>query len=167
MCYGCVKCISHREKLVPILAISLSINIPNFQNMLKINHIQHIGIPVTDINTSVSFYNRLGFNNVMEAPFDQNGEKGNCIMMQRGSMNVELYQLPESGLQEIRSRKNGHIDHVAFDVSDIDETFNYIKQEGFNILEDKPVFLQFWKNGCKYFNITGPDGERLEFNQVL
>jgi len=20
---------------------------------------------------------------------------------------------------------------------------------------------------CKYFNITGPDGERLEFNQIL
>jgi lactoylglutathione lyase len=27
--------------------------------------------------------------------------------------------------------------------------------------------LPFWKNGCKYFNITGPDGERLEFNQIL
>ena len=24
-----------------------------------------------------------------------------------------------------------------------------------------------WKNGCKYFNVLGPDGERLEFNQIL
>lgn len=38
---------------------------------------------------------------------------------------------------------------------------------GYKILESAPVFLQFWKNGCKYFNIIGPDGERLEFNQVL
>ena len=29
------------------------------------------------------------------------------------------------------------------------------------------VFLPFWKNGCNYLNITGPDGERLEFNQIL
>lgn len=134
---------------------------------LKINSIQHIGIPVTDINTSQSFYSRLGFNNVMEAPFKHGKEKGTCVMMQRGNMIMELYQLPDSALAEIRSRGNGHVDHVAFDVSDIDETFKVIKEAGFNIIEEAPVFLQFWKNGCKYFNITGPDGERLEFNQIL
>lgn len=134
---------------------------------LKINSIQHIGIPVTDINTSQSFYSRLGFSNVMEAPFKHGGEKGTCVMMQRGNMIMELYQLPDSALAEIRSRGNGHVDHVAFDVSDIDETFKVIKEAGFNIIEEAPVFLQFWKNGCKYFNITGPDGERLEFNQVI
>ncbi|WP_183565854.1 VOC family protein [Mucilaginibacter sp. SP1R1] len=134
---------------------------------LVINSIQHIGVPVTDVNRSQQFYNRLGFTNVMEAPFNDNGGQGTCVMMQRGNILMELYQLPEAGLTEIRNRSNGHIDHVAFDVSDIDETFNIIKQAGFNVLEEAPVFLQFWKNGCKYFNITGPDGERLEFNQVL
>jgi lactoylglutathione lyase len=134
---------------------------------LKINGIQHIGIPVTDIKASQLFYNRLGFSNVMEASFNDNGGSGICIMMQRGDMIMELYQLSEAGLIEIRSRGNGHIDHVAFDVSDIDETFKVIKEAGFNVIEEAPVFLQFWKNGCKYFNITGPDGERLEFNQVL
>jgi lactoylglutathione lyase len=134
---------------------------------LVINAIQHIGIPVTDINASRLFYSKLGFNNVMEAPFKHDGGKGTCVMMQRGNMIMELYQLPENVLPEIRKRGNGHIDHVAFDVSDIDEAFKVIKQAGFNVLEEAPVFLQFWKNGCKYFNITGPDGERLEFNQVL
>ena len=28
---------------------------------LKINHIQHIGIPVTDIKKSEAFYEKLGF----------------------------------------------------------------------------------------------------------
>ena len=134
---------------------------------LKINSIQHIGIPATDINTSQLFYSRLGFSNVMEAPFKHGEEKGTCVMMQRGNMIMELYQLPDLALAEIRSRGNGHVDHVAFDVSDIDETFKIIKEAGFNIIEEAPVFLQFWKNGCKYFNITGPDGERLEFNQIL
>jgi lactoylglutathione lyase len=134
---------------------------------LTINAIQHIGIPVTNITASQLFYNRLGFTNVMEAPFTDNGDTGTCVMMQRGSILMELYQLPEAGLNEIRSRGNGHVDHVAFDVSDIDETFKVISEAGFNVLEPEPVFLQFWKNGCRYFNITGPDGERLEFNQVL
>ena len=70
-------------------------------------------------------------------------------------------------VEEIRNRKNGHIEHIAFDVDDIDTTFALMKVETFNILEEQPVFLSFWKNGCNYFNITGPDGERLEFNQIL
>jgi|KBSMisStaDraftv2_1062788.scaffolds.fasta_scaffold1136042_2 lactoylglutathione lyase len=134
---------------------------------LKINSIQHIGIPVTNLDASQQFYSLLGFNNVMQAHFTDHGEQGTCVMMQRENILMELYQLPEAGLVEIRARGNGHIDHVAFDVSDIDKTYEIIKEAGFNIMEEAPVFLQFWKNGCKYFNITGPDGERLEFNQVL
>ena len=134
---------------------------------LKINSIQHIGIPVTNLDASQQFYKRLGFNNVMQAHFTDRGEQGTCVMMRRENILMELYQLPEASLAEIRNRSNGHIDHVAFDVSDIDETYAIIKEAGFNIIEEAPVFLQFWKNGCKYFNITGPDGERLEFNQVL
>ena len=134
---------------------------------INITGIQHIGIPVTNIINSQAFYQRLGFANVMQARFDEKGEAGTCVMMQRDHMIIELYQLPESGLHEIRSRKNGHIDHVAFDVPDIDVAYATVKEAGFNIKESEPVFLQFWQNGCKYFNITGPDGERLEFNQVL
>ncbi|RWY57299.1 VOC family protein [Mucilaginibacter gilvus] len=134
---------------------------------LQINAIQHIGIPVTNIISSQAFYERLGFANVMQAGFGAEGQRGTCVMMKRGSMIIELYQLPGIELAEIRTRKNGHIDHVAFDVSDIDATYAVIKQAGFNMIEPAPVFLQFWERGCKYFNITGPDGERLEFNQLL
>jgi len=134
---------------------------------IDITGIQHIGIPVTNIQQSQAFYTRLGFAKVMEAAFDEKGEPGTCIMMRRGQMIIELYQLPDSGLDAIRSRRNGHIDHVAFDVPDIDIAFAAVKAAGFNVLESEPVFLQFWAKGCKYFNIAGPDGERLEFNQIL
>lgn len=59
--------------------------------------------------------------------------------MKLNEMIIELYQMPEKELLEIRNRSNGHIDHIAFDVDDIEE----------------------------YFNLAGPDGERLEFNQIL
>jgi catechol 2,3-dioxygenase-like lactoylglutathione lyase family enzyme len=134
---------------------------------LKINHIQHIGIPVTDIKLSEVFYEKLGFKNVMSSTFEYNGDKGTVAMMRLDEMIIELYQMPGKELAEIRSRKNGHIDHIAFDVDDIDSTFQMLKNSGFSIIEQQPVLLSFWKNGCKYFNITGPDGERLEFNQIL
>ena|SRR6476469_6728272 len=134
---------------------------------LKINSLQHIGLPVTDINRSVSFYEKLGFENVMAATFDYNNDKGNVVMMKLNDIIIELYQMPLKELEEIRNRTNGHIDHIAFDVNNIDTTFSVLKEAGFNIIEPQPVFLAFWQKGCKYFNMTGPDGERLEFNQIL
>jgi len=134
---------------------------------VKINHIQHIGMPVTNLAASEAFYARLGFENVMASGFDSKGGRGSVAMMQRGPMIVELYQMPEAELAEIRSRKDGHIDHIAFDVDNVDATFTELKQAGFHVLQDDPIFLPFWKNGCKYFHIVGPDGERLEFNQIL
>ena len=132
-----------------------------------INHLQHVGIPVTDIAVSEAFYARLGFENIMRSPFTVDGETGDCIMMKNKSVIIELYQLPGKQLDEIRKRKDGHIDHIAFDVDDIDVTFSLLKKASFDILEDAPVFLSFWEKGCRYFNISGPDGERLEFNQVI
>ncbi|HRP31513.1 MAG TPA: VOC family protein [Agriterribacter sp.] len=134
---------------------------------LSIRSIQHVGIPVTDIVNSEAFYTRLGFAKVMQAPFSHHGSQGNCVMMKQGSITIELYQLPATEIVHIRNRNDGHIDHIAFDVPDIDEAFTTLKSGGFNIMESAPVFLHFWKNGCRYFNIIGPDGERLEFNQIL
>ncbi len=134
---------------------------------LKINRLQHVGIPVTDLGVSELFYQKLGFSNVMAAEFEYNGGKGKVAMMQLNDIILELYQMPEAELEEIRSRGNGHIDHIAFDVDDIDQTYTTLKEAGYTMLEPGPVFLAFWTRGCKYFNIAGPDGERLEFNQIL
>lgn len=134
---------------------------------IKINGFQHLGIPVSDIKNSARFYERLGFQNVMATSFENTEGPCSVSMLQRDRMIIELYQLPEPALTEIRQRQNGHIDHMAFDVDDIDSTFDLLKSEGFLIAEKEPVWLPFWKNGCRFFNIIGPDGERLEFNQIL
>jgi len=135
---------------------------------LKINHIQHIGIPVSNMDKSITFYERLGFKNVMHSTFEIIGEKGGIVaMMEHNTMILELYQLPTSHLTEIKNRKDGHIDHIAFDIDDADLTFKTLKENNFIVLENEPVFLNFWNKGCKYFNILGPDGERLEFNEII
>ncbi len=134
---------------------------------LKMNGIQHVGLPVTDLAASEAFYSRLGFENVMASGFDYKGGRGKVAMMQRGPTVLELYQMPEAELVEIRGRRDGRIDHVAFDVDSIDEVFRELKAAGFSVVEDGPVTLPFWERGCRYFNVLGPDGERLEFNQIL
>ncbi|MDB5119280.1 MAG: hypothetical protein JWN56_498 [Sphingobacteriales bacterium] len=134
---------------------------------ITINHLQHTGIPVSDIAVSESFYNRLGFENVMQSEFLIDEKPGICIMMKNKDVIIELYQMPEHKLAEIRNRADGHVDHIAFDVDDVESTFTALKSASFTIVEAEPVFLSFWKNGCKYFNILGPDGEKLEFNEII
>lgn len=134
---------------------------------LKLREIQHVGVPVTNIQVSENFYRNLGFENVMQSDFMHNNERGICIMMKQGNIIMELYEMPQKELAVIAARKDGHVDHVAFDVDDIEKTFTVLSDAGYNILESKPVHLNFWDKGCKYFNMIGPDGERLEFNQVL
>lgn len=130
---------------------------------LKINRLQHIGLPITNLQTSQAFYEKLGFGAVMQAGFAYEGGQGQVAMMQRGDIVIELYQMPEPELSRVKQRPDGRIDHLAFDVDDIEETYALLKKEGFPIVEAQPLFLNFWARGCRYFNVLGPDGERLEF----
>ena len=134
---------------------------------ITFNQLQHIGIPVSDLHVSQGFYEQLGFNTVMTAAFGRANQQGTCMMMKNGGLVLELYQLPPEDLSAIRERKDGHIDHIAFDVDNIDIAFEQAKAGSYHIVEPAPVFLSFWAKGCRYFNIIGPDGERLEFNEVI
>jgi lactoylglutathione lyase len=132
-----------------------------------IHKIQHIGIPAHNLEISIPFYERLGFENVMESPFEFDGGYGTCVMMKNHEVIIELYQMPDKQLAEIKQRENGHVDHFAIDVSDVDAAFDTLKKAGFEILESTPTFLPFWKNGTRFFNVKGPSGETIEFNQIL
>jgi sucrose-6-phosphate hydrolase SacC (GH32 family)/catechol 2,3-dioxygenase-like lactoylglutathione lyase family enzyme len=129
--------------------------------------LQHIGLPVSGIERSVGFYQKLGFQKIMGREFDDGGGLVKVAMMEREGVVIELYQLPPDQLSaDIRTRKDGHLDHIAFNVKDIDKAFEEVKSAGLVPLQNEPVKLDFWKKGCRYFSIRGPDGEKLEFNQI-
>ncbi|MFN8379420.1 MAG: VOC family protein [Anaerolineae bacterium] len=129
--------------------------------------LQHIGVPVSNIDASKAFYHRLGFEEVMARDLPVEGGAIHCAMMERQGLIMELYQLVGADLDAVKQRGHGHVDHVALDVGDIDAAWHTVLDAGFTPLEPAPVFLPFWEKGCKYFNILGPDGERIEFNQIL
>lgn len=130
--------------------------------------LQHLGLPVTNLERSKGFYMRLGFTEAMRTDIQPQSEVIRVAMMQHENFTIELYQLGQEDLQEIAKRADGHIDHVALNVLDIDQAYAEIKAAGVEILEDNaPVYLPFWKHGVKYFTVRGPDGEKIEFNQIL
>lgn len=127
----------------------------------------HLGIPVTNIEESLAFYHRFGFKTIMTAEIPEHGDVVRAAMIEKDRFVIELYQLVGADREEIASRKDGHIDHIAFTVVDVDRAYAELCAEGFAPLESSPVRLDFWEKGYKYFNIRGPVGEKLEFGQAL
>ncbi|MDY0095067.1 MAG: VOC family protein [Candidatus Vecturithrix sp.] len=127
----------------------------------------HLGIPVTNLAKSKTFYQQFGFHEIMYAEIPVNGDAIKAAMIQKEDFIIELYQLAGAELAEISARKDGHIDHIAFNVVDIDQAYAELQAAGMKMIEDAPVYIDFWDQGSKYFNVRGPDGEKLEFNQIL
>ena len=131
----------------------------------NIQGLQHLGLPVTDIEESKIFYGQLGFQEVMKTSLPVQDDAVAVAMLELNGFILELYQPVGKELDEITKRSDGHIDHLALNVLDIDRAFEEIQEAGLEPLEDSPVFLPFWENGVKYFSVRGPDGEKIEFNQ--
>ena len=130
--------------------------------------LQHIGLPVTNLERSKAFYSELGFVEIMRTDLPKASEAIQVAMMHHEELTLELYQLEKEERQMIANRTDGHIDHIALDVMDIEQAYTEICAAGLEVLEeDAPVFLPFWDQGVKFFTIRGPDGEKVEFNQIL
>jgi lactoylglutathione lyase len=129
--------------------------------------LQHLGVPVTNLERSRTFYLQLGFTEALRT--DLKGAEGDIqvCFLALGTFILELYQLVGAEREEVGRRGDGHIDHFALDVSDIEAAFAAVKAAGLTPLEESPVYLPFWEKGIRYFVVRGPDGEKVEFCQRL
>jgi lactoylglutathione lyase len=130
--------------------------------------IQHLAIFVTDINRSRDFYEQFGFKVKLSEAIPAEPEPVKVAFLELNGLTLELVELGGDMRKQIGSRDDGHIDHVALNVKDIDKAYTEMTAKGFKALEENaPVFLNIWKNGTKYFTIRGPEGEKVEFSQIL
>jgi catechol 2,3-dioxygenase-like lactoylglutathione lyase family enzyme len=130
--------------------------------------IQHLGIPVTRIDRSSLFYQRLGFTVEFSTTLQEADGNTRVAFLRNGSLTIELYEQPAERTREVAGRGDGHIDHLALDVTDINTALKEVRSLGLPVLEENaPVKLPFWEKGVKYFTVRGPDGEKVEFNQRL
>jgi len=127
--------------------------------MLKqyITGIQHIGLPTNDSDRTRKFFESLGFKEAYSTM--NNGEK--VVFFRMGNICIETYQNGKAAMTP------GAWDHVALDVKDIEKTYEEIHKLGYKELENGIQFLPFWEHGVKFFTIMGPDGEKVEFSQML
>lgn len=129
--------------------------------MLKnyINGLQHIGIPTRSFESTIKFYEILDFEIVFQRTIDD--DKAQVAFMKLCDIVIEIYEV------DVSSNKPGPIDHIAIDVKDVEFLFECMKRKGYKILNDEIQYLPFFKKGVKFFTIEGPNGEKIEFNQII
>ena len=123
----------------------------------QINGLQHIGVPTKNMEETIAFYGKLGF----EIAFETVNDGDRVVFLKFASLVIETYESKGATM------KSGAVDHIALDVKDIEKTYELINQEGLNTTKDTIHFLPFWENGVKFFTIEGPNKEKVEFSQYL
>ena len=125
----------------------------------QLNGVQHIGIPTNDIEKTIEFYQKLGFEIAFQTVNEEANEK--VVFLKLHTLVIETYENKAAVMQ------SGAIDHIAIDVKDIEKVYAMINQAGLNSTQDTIHFLPFWENGVKFFTIEGPNKEKVEFSQYL
>ena len=121
--------------------------------------IQHIGIPTNDIEKTIAFYKELGFETALQTINKEADEK--VAFLKLKTLVIETYENKAAKLE------SGAIDHVAVNVNNIEEVYQYISEKKLNTTNDTIHFLPFWENGVRFFTIEGPNMEKIEFSQYL
>ena len=117
--------------------------------------LQHVGIPTNDIAKTIAFYEALGFRVVHRK--DNQGE--DVAFLKMGDLVLETYENHKA------VGTPGAIDHIALNVTDVEEARRIAGGLGLEVIEEGQ--LPFWENGVRYFTVLGPNGEKVEFNQYL
>ena len=125
----------------------------------QLNGIQHVGIPTNDIEATIEFYGKLGFEVALQTVNEEANEK--VAFLKLNNLVIETYE------NKAAKMESGAIDHVAIDVKDIEKVYELINHAGLNTTRDTIHFLPFWENGVRFFTIKGPNKEKIEFRQYL
>lgn len=125
----------------------------------QLNGIQHVGIPTNDIEATIEFYGKLGFEVALQTVNEEANEK--VAFLKLNNLVIETYE------NKAAKMESGAIDHVAIDVKDIEKVYELINHAGLNTTRDTIHFLPFWENGVRFFTIEGPNKEKIEFSQYL
>ena len=106
---------------------------------MKPSHIEHIGIAVRDLNSSVSFYEKV-FNlkcyNIEEVA----DQKVRTAFFMVGQTKIELLEStdPEGPIGKFIQNKGEGIHHIAFAVNNIEDQLKHAEKEGVKLIDVNP-----------------------------
>ena len=108
----------------------------------QMNGVQHVGVPTNDIETTIKFYEALGFKIAFQTVNEAANEK--VAFLKLGNLVIETYE------NKAAKMESGAIDHVAIDVKDVEKVHELVTAAGLNTTNDEVHFLPFWENGVNF-----------------
>ncbi|GFR55168.1 glyoxalase/bleomycin resistance protein/Dioxygenase superfamily protein [Bacillus sp. CN2] len=138
---------------------ALSRKIQNRGKTMTAKRIDHTGIMVKDIETSIAFYQDVLGMQLKDRITHTNGiiELAFLGFQEGPETEIELIQGYSSELPA-----EGKVHHIALLTEDIAAEFTHAKRQGAVFIDEEITTLP---NGYRYFYIEGPDGEWIEFFQ--
>lgn len=105
----------------------------------QMNKVEHIGIAVKDLATSIPLFEKLLNTNCYKTELVET-EQVNTAFFKQGETKIELLEsADENGvIAKFIEKKGEGMHHIAFDVDDIESEMKRLQQEGFVLLNEKP-----------------------------
>ncbi len=114
--------------------------------------LHHAGLYVADLARSIAFYrDTFGLEPAERLTF---GDE-EIVFLGVGAARLELI-----ASAVVPARPAGVVDHVAFDVDDLDATLASLRARGVPVLDAEPIPVPAL--GVRIAFLLGPDGERIE-----
>jgi len=125
-----------------------------------ITGLQHISIPSSDIQATIDFYESMGFKISDETMYL---DTIRVVYLTLKNITIEVRE------DDSPAGIGGSIEHIAFDVTDIDAVYEFCKEKGYKITHGGEIILlyPFLKNGVRCLMIEGPNKEVIELSQIL
>lgn len=126
----------------------------------------HLAVRTKDLTVSMSFYAELGFSMTGNGYLDTEEGRIYIAFMTCKGFTLELIQLVGDAVNDPDTWKTGKIDHIALNVENVQDAFVEARSCGYELLDFGVKELPLFEKGCRFFTIKGPNGEKIEFNQV-
>lgn len=144
---------------------------------MKVRHIDHLGINVTDLAAAKAFFTDLGFTIVGESSMKgelldnviglKNADT-EFVMLQApdGQLNLEVikyhYPIDSKGSRMPAANRLG-LGHLAFQVDDVEEIVTALKQKGHELVGKIQIYENIWK----LCYVRGPEGIIVELAEQI
>lgn len=144
---------------------------------MKVRHVNHIGINVTDLAAAEAFFTELGFTidgkstmqgELLDKVVGLEGAQTEFVMLQApdGQLHLEIikYHQPvdPKGIQAPAANTLG-LRHLAFEVDDVEEIVAALKQKGYELVGEVQTYENIWK----LCYIRGPENIIVELAEKL
>ena len=135
--------------------------------MIKTKGLLHIGVPVVSVSDAIQWFSdNMGFELAYETDYLDHGVPEKVAFIQKGDVMYELYEYLEDPKRAAVLNSNHKIDHIAFRVENVDKAYEEAHRLNLQII--KPITdLPFWENGCRFFTVSTPNGDLVEYMQIF